>query len=92
MSITKLYVNNVEKEEEEEEKRQKEEEEEVEEEEEEEEKGEEEEEDSCNVFYVLTSEITHYHFHRVAGQIQSTLKGTGIKLHLLKEGVSKNSI
>lgn len=68
-----------------------EEEEEVEDEEEEEEKGEEEEEDSCNVFYVLTSEITHYHFHRVGGQIQSTLKGTGIKLHLLKEGVSKNS-
>lgn len=56
MWITKLYVNNAEKEEEEEEKRQKEEEEEVEEEEEEEEKGEEEEEDSCNVFYVLTSE------------------------------------
>lgn len=68
-----------------------EEEEEVEDEEEEEEKGGEEEEDSCNVFYVLTSEITHYHFHRVGGQIQSTLKGTGIKLHLLKEGVSKNS-
>ena len=54
-------------------------------------KGEEEEEDSHNVFYVLISEITHYHFHRVGGQIQSTLKGTGMKLHLLKEGVSKNS-
>lgn len=91
MWITKLYLNNAEKKKEEEEKRQKEEEKEVEDKEEEKEKGEEEEADSYNVFYVLIPEITHYHFHRVGGQIQPTLKGTGIKLHLLKEGVSKNS-
>lgn len=49
--------------------------------------------ESCNAFYGLFSEVTHHHFcHNlcVTKSVQPPLKGSGIRLHLLKWGVSKD--